>query len=74
MVYVYEFSSPRMQFIADRNVSAHESSDSIATLMSSPPFKDTEVYFKWKDAFPVVCNMTIEEVNANAVDPNSELL
>ena len=63
-----------MQFIADRNIAAHESLDSFASLLSSPFFKDTEVYFKWKDAFPVVCKMTIEEVNEQAVDPNAELL
>ena len=62
-----------MQVIADRNISAHESSNS-ASLLSSPFFKDTEVYFKWKDAFPIVCNSTIEEINSNAVDPNFGLL
>ena len=63
-----------MQFIARRDTNAHEASDSFARRLCSPVYKDTDLFFKWKDAFPVVCNKTIEEVNASAVDQISELL
>ena len=44
-----------MQFIALGNTNAHESSYSFARLLCSPVYKDTDLFFKWKDAFPVVC-------------------
>ena len=51
-----------MQYVAARKEVGHESMGYFAILLSQPEIKGTEVYYRWRDAFPVVCNATLEEV------------
>lgn len=51
-----------MQWVSARNEVAHESMGSFAQLLNSVLYKDSAVYEKWQDAFPVVCQATLEDV------------
>lgn len=63
-----------MQYVNARNVSAHQSFESFAALLTTSYYKDSEVYFQWRDAFPLVCKDTIEELSKSASRTKSALL
>ena len=62
-----------IQYVENRNKSAHESQADFARLLLSKNYRNTHIYETWKDIFPLLYGGIIDKV-AGEKDEFSKLL